>query len=238
MTSWLGRSFLCAVGLLVLAAVVVLAGQGQASAQEADPPGTFKGRTLADVMSYRGAPWLEREDREAEERPSALLEHLPLEAGDVAVDMGCGSGYYARRMATRVGKDGRVLCVDIQPEMLEIAKRLAEQESLDNIDYVLGEAADPKLPEAGVDLIVLVDVYHEFSEPAAMLEAMRAALKPDGIVALAEYRLEGETAAWIKISHRMSVEQVKAEWLPAGFELVELIEDLPTQHLFLFRKAR
>ncbi|REJ84702.1 MAG: class I SAM-dependent methyltransferase [Acidobacteria bacterium] len=195
---------------------------------------TYAGREIAGVMSFHGASWLERDSRIEEEDPAALLALLPLEPGDTAVDMGCGSGYHARRMASKVGPEGRVLCVDIQPEMLEIARRLAESEGIANIDYVLGAVDDPKLAPASVDLILLVDVYHEFARPEPMLAAMRRALRHDGVAALVEYRLEGESAAWIRPEHRMSIEQVKKEWLPAGFELRRLVTSLPSQHLFLF----
>lgn len=208
-----------------------------AEAQQEGDDSTYRGREIADVMSYRGAPWLERAEREREEDPDRLLASLPLAEGATVVDMGCGSGFYARRMAQIVGTEGRVLCVDIQPEMLRIAEQLAERDGLRNIESVLGTPSDPKLPAESVDLILLVDVYHEFSDPKAMLEAMRRALKPDGVAALAEYRLEGQSAAFIKVEHRMSIRQVMKEWRPAGFELVERIDDLPTQHLFLFRKT-
>jgi SAM-dependent methyltransferase len=211
--------------LLLASALPSTAGPGQ---------GSYMGRQIAQVMTYHGASWLERESRVREEDPDALLALLPIAPGDVVVDMGCGSGYYARRMSALVGPRGRVLCVDIQPEMLDIARRLAQKEDLENLEFVLGETADPKLPPGGVDLILLVDVYHEFAEPAPMLAAMRQALKPDGVAALAEYRLEGESAAWIKVDHRMSIEQVRKEWLPAGFDLAQLITSLPSQHLFLF----
>ena len=203
-----------------------------------DEPGTYKGREIAHVMTYHGAQWLERPSRVDEENPEAMLAALPLEPGDTAVDLGCGSGYYARRMAASVGPEGRVLCVDIQPQMLEIATRLAAREDLDNIETVLSSETDTNLEPGTADLILLVDVYHEFSAPEEMLASIRRALSPDGVVALVEFRLEGETARFIKRDHRMSVEQVEKEWLPAGFELVELVESLPSQHLFLFRARR
>lgn len=223
------RGFAIGVGTLILLSTVpsLVAGTTQESKH-------YEGREIADVMSFHGARWLERDSRIEEEDPQALIDLLPLKPGDTAVDMGCGSGYYARRLAARVGPEGRVLCVDIQPEMLEIARRLAERDGISNIEYILGTSDDPMLEAATVDLILLVDVYHEFAAPDAMLERMRTALKPDGVAALAEYRLEGDTAAWIKLEHRMSVEQVKKEWLPAGFALKELYEALPSQHLFLF----
>ncbi len=208
-----------------------------AAAQTPEEPGVFKGRKIAEVMSYRGAPWLERAARIEEEHPDALMAALPIEVGMLVVDVGCGSGYYARRLAAAVGPEGSVLCNDIQPEMLDIAAWLAEKAGVTNMSTVLGTESDARLPEGEVDLILLVDVYHEFSEPEAMLESMRKALAPDGIVALAEFRLEGTSAAHIKVDHRMSIDQVMKEWLPAGYELIERVDSLPTQHLFLFRAA-
>ncbi len=210
--------------------------EGAANRESVAPAadGTYKGREIANVMSYRGASWLERDSRPAEEDPDALLAALPLGEGDTAVDMGCGSGYYARRLSVLVGASGTVLCVDIQPEMIALAERNAEEAGLSNIEFILSEPDDPRLAAGSVDLILLVDVYHEFADPAPMLEAMRKALRPGGVAALAEYRMEGSSASWILAEHRMSVDQVKAEWLPAGFELLELVESLPSQHLFLF----
>ncbi|HVS12301.1 MAG TPA: class I SAM-dependent methyltransferase [Thermoanaerobaculia bacterium] len=221
------RSLAVATLVSLLAALSALA---QSSRRE------YMGRPIAEVMTYHGAPWLERPDRRQEEDTDRLLALLPIEPGDRVADLGCGSGYFARRMAARVGAQGAVLCVDIQPEMLAIARRLAEQEGVENVETVLSGVADPKLEPGSVDLILLVDVYHELSDPAAMLAKMREALAPEGRVALVEYRLEGSSAAHIKLDHRMSVEQVKKEWEPAGFELVALIEELPTQHLFLFAR--
>ncbi len=199
--------------------------------------GTYKGREIADTMSFRGASWLERESRVAEEDPAALHALLPIEPGDTVVDLGCGSGFHARQMARTVGEDGFVLCVDIQPEMLEVAERLAEREGIENLSLIRSTENDPKLPPGEIDLILLVDVYHEIAQPEAMLEAMRGALAPKGVIALVEYRLEGDTARHIKPTHRMSTAQVMREWPPAGYELLERIDSLPTQHVFLFHRA-
>jgi ubiquinone/menaquinone biosynthesis C-methylase UbiE len=200
-------------------------------------PDEYRGRPIADVMSFRGAPWLERDDRDEEENTTLLVELLGIEPGDRVADLGCGSGYFARRMAPKVGAEGKVLCIDIQPEMLEIARRLAEQQGIANIEMIVSEPDDPKIPPGSVDLILLVDVYHELEDPDPMLARMLAALAPGGRVALVEYRLEDDSGAHIKLEHRMSVAQVRREWEPAGFELIELIEKLPTQHLFLFGRA-
>jgi len=191
-------------------------------------------RRPADVMSFRGADWLEREGREQEQRPAEVIKTMGLRDGDVVADLGCGTGYFARRMARAVAPKGRVYAVDIQPEMLDLMKGFLEKEGTTNVVPVLGEAGDPKLPKAGLDWILLVDVYHEFQEPKAMLAKMRQSLKPTGRVALLEYRLEGDSAKHIREAHRMSPAQVLAEWQPAGFRLVARHEFLPTQHFLVF----
>ena len=132
---------------------------------------------------------------------------------------------------------GKVYGVDIQPEMLRMLEEGARQQGITNIVAVQSEPDDPKLPAGSIDWILLVDVYHELQNPEPMLRKMRDALSPTGRVALVEFRLEGDTAAHIRTEHRMSVEQVLLEWKPAGFELVELWEEMPTQHVFVFKKA-
>ena len=193
-------------------------------------------RKPAEVMSFHGAEWLERPERVHEERPDEVIAAMGLKPGDVAVDLGCGTGFFARRMAKTVGPAGKVYAVDIQLEFMDKVKELCEEEGVTNVVPVLGEEKDPKLPRGEVDWILLVDVYHEFQEPQAMLARMRESLKPDGKIALVEYRLLGKTAEHIKLEHRMPVKQVLAEWNPAGFELIDLLEFLPSQHLFIFQK--
>ena len=194
-------------------------------------------RVPAEYMSFRGAQWLERDERVAEERPEAVLDAMALEPGDVVADVGCGSGYYARRMARRVQPGGTVYCEDIQPEMLEIMQQLADAEDVTGIETVLGTSTDPMLPEGEIDWIIIADVYHEMSEPEPMLAGIRESLSPGGRVALLEYRVEDGTGDQIKADHTMSVRQVLNEWQAAGFELVELHDFLPGQHLFFFRAA-
>ena len=194
-------------------------------------------RRPAPVMGFQGADWLEREGREEEQRPAEVIKTMGLKDGDLVADLGCGTGFFARRMARAVAPSGRVYAVDIQPEMLERMKGLLEKEGTSNVVPVLGEADDPKLPRGGLDWILLVDVYHELQQPRAMLARMREALKPSGRIALIEYRLEGTTAAHIRPEHRMSPEQVLAEWTPAGYRLLARHEFLPTQHFFVFEKA-
>ncbi len=215
---------LVAVGLALVWALQSVAGEAAET------------RSPAPVMSYHGADWLERPSRIEEERPDEVIAAMGLKDGDVAVDLGCGTGFFARRMAKAVAPTGKVYGVDIQPEFLEMLKGYCEKEEITNVVPVLGVENDPKLPKGAIDWIVLVDVYHEFQHPQAMLAKMRESLKPDGKVALVEYRLHGDTAKHIKIEHRMSVKQVLSEWNPAGFELVDLQEFLPSQHLFIFQK--
>ena len=194
-------------------------------------------RVPADYMSFRGAQWLERDVRAVEEQPDQVLEALKLKPGDVVADVGCGSGYYARRIAQRVQPGGTVYCEDIQPEMLEIMRQLADDEQIVGIQSVLGTPTDPRLPTGEVDWIIIADVYHEMAQPELMLAAMREALAPNGQIALLEYRVEDGTGDQIKADHTMSVRQVLREWQAAGFELVHLHDFLPTQHLFVFRAA-
>ena len=194
-------------------------------------------RRPAPVMGYQGAGWLERPGRDQEQRPDEVIRVMGLRDGDVVADLGAGTGYFARRLATAVAPSGRVYAVDIQPEMIALLRRNMEKGGLTNVVPLLGTADDPKLPPASVDWILLVDVYHELQQPKATLARMLEALKPKGKVALVEYRLEGLTALHIREEHRMSPKQVLAEWEPAGFRLVKRHEFLPTQHLFVFERA-
>jgi len=193
-------------------------------------------RKPAPVMSFHGAEWLERPEREIEERPDEVIAAMGLKPGDVVADIGCGSGYFARRFARAVGPEGKVYGVEIQPEFLAMLRQRCADENITNVQPVFGTETDPLLPEAAIDWIFLADVYHEFQQPKPMLAAMLKALKPGGRVCLLEYRLLGDSARHILEVHRMSVRQVLSEWQPAGFELEDLLEFLPSQHLFIFKK--
>jgi predicted methyltransferase len=196
-----------------------------------------KERRPAPVMGPGGAGWLEREDRDREQRPDEVIRAMGLRDGQVVADLGAGTGYFTRRLAKAVAPSGWVYAVDIQPEMIALLKRNVEKAGLANVVPVLGTGDDPRLPAGGIDWILLVDVYHELQQPKAMLARMREALAPGGRIALVEYRLEGSNAEHIRREHRMSVKQVLEEWEPAGFRLVERHEFLPTQHFFVFEKA-
>lgn len=217
-------------GLAVACLLLVVACNGRAIESSPD-------RVPAPVMSPEGAEWLDRPTRELEERPSLVLEAMDLRNGDRVAEIGSGTGYFSRRIAREVAPDGVVYAVDIQQEMLDIMADHLESEGIDNVVPVLGDPDDPKLPPEFFDWIILADTYHEFQHPEAMLEKIRAALAPDGRVALVEYRLEGASAEHIRIQHRMSVNQILAEWLPAGFDLVDRVETLPSQHLLIFERS-
>jgi protein-L-isoaspartate O-methyltransferase len=189
-------------------------------------------------MSFRGADWLERPQRVQEERPAEVLNVMGLRPGDVVADIGAGSGYFTRRIAPLVAPTGTVYAVDVQQEMLDILMENVEETGITGVVPVLGTDIDPGLPAGEVDWILLVDVYHELSQPGPMLVKMREALSPTGKVALVEYRVEDGSAQHIRAEHRMSVLQVLLEWEAAGFELAELHEFLPSQHLFVLRDGQ
>ncbi len=199
------------------------------------PLTTYQGRTIAATMSYHGAPWLLRDSRQREEHCAEMLKALEIRPGQTVCDMGCGNGFYTLQLAKRVGEKGRVLAVDIQPEMLTLLKARAARARLKNIEPILGTQIDPKLPAGKVDLILLVDVYHEFSYPEHMLKAMRESLAPKGRIALVEFRLEDPTVP-IKLLHKMSKKQIMKEVPPNGYKLVKEYDKLPWQHVMFFER--
>jgi len=194
----------------------------------------YMGREIARVMSHLGADWLERPERVLEERPDEMIAALPLERDSVVADIGAGSGYLSFRLSARVPQ-GRVLAVDIQPEMLEKLVRARDERGLTNVETVLGTIEDPRLPADTVDLALMVDAYHEFSKPREMMLALRKALRPGGYVALVEYRAEDPKVP-ILPTHKMSEAQVKREMAAVGFDFVRTYASLPQQHLMLFAK--
>ena len=206
--------------------------EGPASA---DGTGRFYlGREIARVMSHRGAAWLERPDREREERPDVLIEALDLDPDDVVADLGAGTGYFTFRLAPLV-PEGRVYAVDIQPEMLRMVEDRAEAEGIDNVAPVLGTETSPGLRPQSTDLTLLVDSYHEFSHPAEMLAAIFQATRPGGRLVLVEYRAEDPEVP-IRRLHKMTEEQARLEVEAAGFRFVENRDVLPQQHLLVFER--
>lgn len=194
----------------------------------------YEGREISRVMGHLGAGWLERPQRERQERTDLLISRLPLESDDVVADIGAGTGYFSFPVAARV-PDGRVLAVDIQPEMLEIIAERQRELGVDNVEPVLGAITDPNLPAAAVDLIFIVDAYHEFSHPREMGEAMTRALRPGGRLVLVEYRGEDPSVP-IKALHKMTEAQARREMSALGLEWIETQDYLPQQHVMLFRK--
>ncbi len=203
---------------------------------ETPGPSSYMGREIAQTMHYAGAPWLMRESRQREEDCETLLAALKVQPGQIVCDMGCGNGFYTLPLAKQVGEDGKVLAVDIQPEMLHLLDERAKGEGIENIELITGTQTDPQLAPSSVDLILLVDVYHEFSHPRQMLDAMHKALKPNGRIALAEFRLEDRNVP-IKRLHKMSKKQILREYEASGFRLVEEFDKLPWQHLMFFSRS-
>jgi ubiquinone/menaquinone biosynthesis C-methylase UbiE len=206
--------------------------------EDHDPDGTGKfymGREIAQVMSHLGAGWLDRPEREQEERPSKLLPSLKIKLGDVVADIGAGSGYYSFRLAELVGPKGKVLANDIQPEMIAILRRKMKAYNVDNIEPILCTETDPKLPAGAVDLILMVDVYHEFSHPYEVTQELVKSLKPGGRLVFVEFRLEDPKVP-IKIVHKMSQKQVLKEMEPFPLRHVETLHHLPWQHVIIFAK--
>ena len=206
-------------------------------AQTVAAPGVhpISGRRFANVMGWQGAEWLERSERDAEEEPDKALDVLGILTGMTVADVGAGSGYFTVRLAARVGAKGRVYANDLQPEMLKmLAARLA-RENVRNVTLVQGALDDPKLAASSIDLVLMVDVYHEFSEPQRMLRALRTALKPGGRLVLLEYRKEDPDVP-IRFEHKMSVAEAKMELEAEGFTLAKVDGRLPRQHILIFAK--
>ncbi len=205
--------------------------------QDHDPNGIgkrFLGREIALVMGHQAADWLERSEREQEERPDLLLPALKLKPGDVVADIGAGTGYYTRRLAKLVGEKGTVFAVDIQQEMLDLLGRKMDELKIRNVKLILGSITDPKLPKGSVDLILMVDVYHEFDYPYEMAQALCRALKPGGRMVFVEFRGEDPSVP-IKRVHKMTEAQVRKEMALQPLQWVETIETLPWQHIIVFK---
>ena len=199
----------------------------------ADGTGKFyQGRDIAQVMGHQGADWLERSGRQEEERTDLLIDALDLQPDDVVADIGAGSGYFTFRISPRVPQ-GKVLAVDIQPEMLEMIRQKQQDEGGSNVQTILGTVDNPQLPSDSVDWVLLVDAYHEFSHPYEMMRDVADALAPGGRVALVEYR-EEDPSVMIKPRHKMTEAQAVREMKAVGLELLENKDVLPQQHLMIF----
>ena len=191
-------------------------------------------REIAHYMTHLAAAWLDRPERDQEERPDLVMKALALKPGDVVADLGCGTGYFSWRMAKAVSDKGVVYGVEIQPEMLDLLATKMKERGVPNVLGVLGTTTDPKLPKP-VDLVIMVDVYHEFDHPWEMMDAICKRLKPGGRVVFVEYRGEDPEVP-IKPLHKMTEAQVKKEMTAQPLEHVETIRTLPRQHIIIFRK--
>ena len=220
----------------MFSASLVLAPAFQAPAPASQSTHPLTGRHIANVMGFRGADWLERPERESEENVEGALDAIGLRPGMTVAEVGAGSGYVALRMAKRVGPSGKVYANDLQPEMLGLLRNNAAKGGITNVETVLGSETDPNLPAGQMDLIILVDVYHEFSQPQKMLQGIRRALKPDGRLVQLEYRKEDPNVP-ILPDHKMSVAEAKIEVEAEGFKLDPVIETLPRQHILIYKKA-
>lgn len=194
------------------------------------------GRVIAPVMSHVGAEWLDRWEREQEERPSRAIAALGLRKGAVVADVGAGSGYYTERLARQVGPTGTVYATDIQPEMLRLVERRVARAKLANVQTVLGTEDDPRLPAGALDLVLMVDVYHELQRPQQMLRRLKDTLAPGGRLVLIEFRKEDRTVP-IREEHKMSVAEAKLEVEAEGYRLDRVLDVLPWQHILVFTVA-
>ncbi len=194
----------------------------------------YMGREISEVMGHRGAAWLERSSRVLEEWPDKVVARMGLEPEHVVADLGAGTGYFTFRISPRVPL-GRVYAVDIQQEMLAIIRERMTRRGINNVTPVLGTSTDPKLAPNSIDVVLLVDAYHEFSHPYEIMTAVMKALKPGGRVFLVEYRAEDPTVP-IKRLHKMSVAQARMEMASVGLRWLETLDFLPTQHFMVFEK--
>ena len=256
MTRFSVRRFLMAmIPAMLVAAFLLGEPLGQAHGQQLEPgvdarpaakskklgrtpkSGYYQGRRIADVMSYEGAEWLVRPSRVDEEQPDKMLDALKIPSGATVADVGAGVGYTSIKIAERVGPKGKVLATDLQPEMLQMLAENVEKAGFRNVQGVRCTPTDPKLPANAVDLIIMVDVYHECSDPEATLQGLRKALKPDGRLVLVEFRGEDPEVP-IKPEHKMTIRQVRKELDPQGFDFKESLEFLPWQHVIIFQKSK
>lgn len=225
--------------LLAIASSLTFADNSLTNLYQQFPPtaeGTGKvymGREIAHVMGYQGAAWLERENREKEERTDMLIRSLNLKLGMTVADIGAGTGYFSRKMATRVGNTGAVYAVDVQPEMVGKLKFAAKSHA--NIKPVLSTETDVVLPANSLDLVIMVDVYHELAYPYEVMQSVLRALKPNGRLVLVEYRAEDDRVP-IKASHKMSEAQIKREMAALPLTWQRTLSHLPWQHVVIFTK--
>ena len=223
---------------LALAASLCSVQEKAASPADTAPPALteYMGRVIAQTMHWTGASWLVRHKRDREEATEKMRGQLRLKPGMSVCDMGAGNGYHSIPMAQSVAPEGKIYAVDVQPEMIELLKGRLVGQNIGNIAPIVGLYHDPKLPEKSCDIILLVDVYHEFSHPVHMLAAMKKALKPGGQIVLVEFRSEDDSVP-IKPEHKMSKAQINKELTANGYKLTREFDDLPWQHMMWFQAA-
>ena len=235
------------LSLICLSFLFSSACQAQTKSKTTDSPYTYKsasfdgigkwymGREISFVMGFQGKDWLERRSREQEESVSLAIENLPVTSESVVADLGAGSGYYTFRIAPKVS-DGKVYAVEIQDEAIQYLQNRSKELGFENVLAVKGSETTPSLPDNSIDLMIMVDVYHELEYPVEMLAAIRKSLKPDGKLLLIEYRGEDPAVA-IKPLHKMTVKQVEKELSANGFQLVQNGQFMKIQHFLVFGKA-
>ena len=195
----------------------------------------ISGRRYAEVMDASGASWLDRSERDLEEAPDDALDLVGVKKGTTVADIGAGSGYMTVKLSKRVGANGVVYATDIQPAMIDLLARRITKAKLVNVKTILGAVDDPRLPPASIDMALMVDVYHELSQPQVMLRKILEALKPGGRLVLLEYRKEDPSIP-IRPEHKMSVSEAKMELEAKGFKLMRVDDGLPRQHVLIFTK--
>jgi ubiquinone/menaquinone biosynthesis C-methylase UbiE len=223
--------------MLVIATLPAVAGDtdyGEIAASHDGIGKVYMGREIAFTLGHRGVAWLERDERERSERPDLLVRNLTLEPDSVVADIGAGSGYFTFRIAPRVPQ-GKVLAVDVQPEMLDAIERRRDEAEASNVETVQGSTTDPGLPDGQVDAALIVDAYHEFTHPREMMEELFRDLRPGGTLYLVEYRAEDPDVPILPL-HKMTEAQARREMAVVGFEWVETLDVLPRQHLMVFRR--
>jgi ubiquinone/menaquinone biosynthesis C-methylase UbiE len=195
----------------------------------------YMGREIAGVMGHQGASWLERSERSTEEQPQKMVAALELKSTDTVADVGAGSGYIAQLLAVQVPQ-GKVLAIDLQPEMLELMNQRIQREKISNIEPRLGQEDNPQLAPVSIDLALMVDAYHEFNYPQEMMAEIVKALKPNGRVVLVEYRGE-DPLVFIKPHHKTTQQQIRKELAAVGLKWLKTENVLPQQHILFFGKS-
>jgi ubiquinone/menaquinone biosynthesis C-methylase UbiE len=226
------RPILTAILAATFAGVALVA--GAVAQQTGTHP--LSGRRYAQTMGVEGADWLDRAERDNEEEPDHAIDVLKIAKGSTVADIGAGSGYMTVKLARKVGPDGKVFANDIQQGMLDLLSKRLAKNKITNVSTILGTQDDPRLPIDAVDLVLMVDVYHELSQPQLMLRHIKASLKSGGRLVLLEYRKEDPNVP-IKPEHKMSVAEAKLEVEAEGFKLTKTNEDLPRQHILIFSKS-